>query len=133
MSEIETFDEFEAGLARAFHREPLPVAPDRLRGAIGEIAASPARRAPDRRRRGTWGLLGIAAVLAVGGALAVVGGGGIKPAPSQPAGVPTARITFNVAWTAEHPADAVTQARIMQILRDRLTAIHVAPMAVTAI
>jgi hypothetical protein len=141
MSEIETFDELEAGLRRAFHRGPLPVAPDRLRaGLVGVVAAeAPVRGAgTSQSRRGPWGLLGLAAVLAVGGVLAVVGGGGFGPTPSRPAvigpsGISTTRITYAIAWTAEAPADDVARAGIVRVLSDRLTALGLRTATVTPV
>ena len=82
-------------------------------------------------RRTTFGLLGIAAVLAVGGALAV-GSGGLLPirhrrrasrSRSSPRRLPTAVIlSYAVQWTSETPSDAATLARLVAVLQQRVAA-----------
>lgn len=127
MTEIETFDELEAGLRRAFHREPLPVAPDRLRDALVDVVDRvPTTGFARRGNRIEWGVLGIAAVLVGGGALALLGGGGwLTSPPTQPAkstavasDEPRVRVTYTIAWTDETPAsDALRTALVATVAR----------------
>jgi hypothetical protein len=139
MSEIETFDELEAGLRRAFHHEPLPMAPDRLRDGLVEVVDRRAPGATARRgSRSALGILGLAAVLVVGGALAIVGGGGIRPGPSRPgdaspSGIHATRITYAIEWTAAEPASGEAHTRVVRVLRDRLSAIGLAPVIVASV
>ena len=80
MSDWRTDDELETRLHRTFRSGDLPHAPGRLLDALERVPDAPvvARGAKDTgRRRGRatgFGLLGLAAVLVVGGALALSGG-----------------------------------------------------------
>lgn len=125
MSDIETFDDLEAGLSRAFHREPLPVAPDRLRdGLIGVVAAGTIGARGRASRRSTLGLLGLAAVLVVGGAIALSGGGERRePLPSTQPGIGGGtRIPYEPQWSAAVPATPEARAELVRVLRTRLVA-----------
>jgi hypothetical protein len=75
-------DGFERRLGDAFGREPLPAAPETLVEALERVPDAPvvARHRP--RGRSHWGALGLAAVLAIGGAVALsVGQRGTGPVP----------------------------------------------------
>ena len=125
MSDIETFDDLEAGLSRAFHREPLPVAPDALRDGLVDVVA--VRAAGARRRasgRSTLGLLGLAAALVVGGAIALsTGGGRLELSPSTRPGIAGGtRIAYQPQWSATVSATPAARAELVRVLQARLDA-----------
>lgn len=126
-------DELERRLASALRHADLPGAPAGLRDALERIPDAPvvggrARAGADGRRTGSgWGLLGLAAALVLGGALAVgVGSRGpaVPPdAEASPLG-PTppfvTRITYQAQWTAARPESAADIQTIEAVLRRRL-------------
>lgn len=134
MSDLEPIGDVERDLRRAFHREPLPVAPDRLRDALTELVEVAPARAGRRRGPATWTLLGVAAVLALGGALAVIGAGAISPPPALPlpSAAPVLRITYAVTWSADDPATDATRAALVGALERRLGRLDVATPRVTS-
>ena len=122
-------------LAHAFRTDALPVAPGRLRDALervpdGPLVAGRAARGGERRgrRAGAWSVLGIAAVLALGGALGVsLGQRG--PSPVTPSASPAVvspstaigtRLTYTFEWRAERPENAEDVRAIETIVRQRL-------------
>ncbi len=141
MTDQRSTDELESRLRDGFRRAELPVAPDTLRAALERVpdASVGAGRAhgDGARRSGSrsgWGVIGLAAALAVSGALALAVGQrspipGPEPVPSSPgplaldpspaAGV---RITYEAVWTVEQPANAADLQAIGTILRKRLDA-----------
>ncbi len=125
--------DLETRLRSSYRARELPAAPSRLLDALERVpdTAVVARQPGGARsagRRTTFGLIGIAAVLAVGGALAIGGGGllrGIVPAPTPllaPSAVPGTVITYAVQWTSETPADPATLARLVQVIQARVDA-----------
>lgn len=118
-------------LHESFHREGLPPAPHALLDALDHVAEASATR-PIVRRSGRlpWSAIGIAAMLAVGGGLALMSFGGsqpIRPALSASPSAPAApiRITYQPMWTAEVPEDRAGLLRIAAVLRLRLGAIGI--------
>ena len=87
MTDQRSPDELERRLASAFRQADLPGASPALRDALERVPDAPVTAAGSRagrRGRGSgsgWALLGVAAVLLVGGALAF-GVGGLRPSPS---------------------------------------------------
>lgn len=139
MTDPRTTDELEARLRSGFHRGELPPAPDTLRAALelvpdAPVGAGRARGAGGRRSgsRSGWGVIGLAAVLALSGAVALsVGQRSPLPAPVPSGPLPSAaiaspeaaiRITYEAIWTAEQPANAADVEAIGTILRKRLDA-----------
>ncbi len=135
--------ELETRLRSAYRTGELPAAPSRLLDALERVpdAIVVGRRAAGTRpagRRASFGLLGIAAVLAVGGALAIGGGGllrGIVPAPTPqlaPSAVPGTVITYAIQWSSETPSDPATVARLLQVIEDRVAATGAVGLTVRA-
>ena len=118
----------ETRLRGAFRSAALPAAPASLLDALERIPDAPlmsegARRASGRNGRRTLGLLGLAAVLAVGGAVAFSMGSGPGPSPDPgPSVVPGVIVTYRLAWSAATPADPVLLGREIDVVRARLAA-----------
>ena len=124
----------EVRLHEAFRREGLPPAPSSLFDALDRVAETAATRpsvGAGRRHSGRlpWAALGIAAVMILGGGLALFGTGSprpIAPVPSTSPSAPgTVRITYDPIWTAEVQEDAAVIARIAEILQQRLDAVGI--------
>lgn len=114
--------DLEARLRDGFRRAELPAAPPTLLDALERVpealvvrAGSRASRARGLRGSRPWGALGVAAVLLLGGALAIGVGGRPTPTPPPSAAVvdaspstppaPTAiRLIFEPQWTVELPS-----------------------------
>jgi len=125
MSDTQHETDLEARLRRSFRSEDLPVAPGRLVEAQEHVTDAPvARRSGERAGRGrrtTFGLLGVAAVLLVGGGLALSAGGRVAPPEATPFPIGT-RITYQVAWTDAVPASADTLTAEVAAIRRRIDA-----------
>ncbi len=129
-------DDLETRLRRVFHAADLPTAPASLRGALERVAdASVRRHEGDTAKRGKlrgWSVLGLAAVLVIGGVVAVaVGQRGpsvVPPGPSDgvaPSDLPAAeavRLTYQVQWSDAAPENPEDLRAIEGILRERLDA-----------
>lgn len=137
MTDQRSPDELERRLASAFRQADLPGASPVLRDALEKVPDAPVTAAGSsagRRGRGSgsgWALLGVAAVLLVGGALAI-GVGGLRPSPSTTVDAtpttaapaePATRLTFQAQWTAERPESPADIAAIETVLRRRLEAL----------
>jgi hypothetical protein len=128
-------DELEARLQAAFRSGPLPTAPSSL---LDALEGSPDRAVVtgSRTRSGSWPrVLAVAAVLLLGGALAIsIGSSGpdrvpipsTPPSPAASVAKPTTsaptRITYNPQWTAEVTSDASELARMVVIVEQRIDA-----------
>ncbi|HEX5823587.1 MAG TPA: hypothetical protein VFY18_03915 [Candidatus Limnocylindrales bacterium] len=128
-------DELETRLRDAFRHGSLPATPERLLDHLIEVPNVPLvggagrdRRAGSGRR--PWGALAVAAVLLVGGAVAVaVGSRGPSPLPIEgpsPTAVPSTggavRLTYQPQWTAKMPLDAAVLADTVSIIQQRIDA-----------
>lgn len=137
MTDQRSPDDLERRLASAFRAADLPGASPALRDALERVPDAPVTAMGSRagrRGRGSgsgWAMLGIAAVLLVGGALAF-GVGGLRPSPSTnvdptppPAATadPAARITYRAQWTAARQESDAHIAAIGAVLRSRLAAL----------
>jgi hypothetical protein len=132
MNDRSTDNDLEARLRTAFRSAALPEAPSRLLDALerapdAALDVAAGRTAAGRRsgRRQTLGLLGLAAVLVVGGALAI----GVGSRPPSPLPAPSATavpdglvLTYGVQWTSATPYDAATLDREVAVVRERLDA-----------
>ena len=121
----------EVRLHESFRREGLPSAPAALLDALDHVAEVAATRQVVRRSgRLPWSAIGIAAMLAVGGGLALFAVGNPRPAVPAPLPSPSAplapvRITYDPMWTAEVPEDSAGLLRIAAVLRLRLAQIGI--------
>lgn len=120
-----TDDDLELRLRNGFRAGSLPGAPWTLSAALERVAdvAAPTRRRGATRRRSTWVVVGLAAVLGGAGLVALVGGGRDSglPVPSAPPAVATgARITYAVVWSEAVPASADTLAAEVRVVQRRL-------------
>lgn len=140
MTDQRKTDALETRLRDGFRRGNLPAAPAALLAALERVPDAPVgagrARGEGGRRSGSrsgWGVIGLAAVLAVSGAVAVaVGQRSPSPPPALPPGpLPSAvgpslasgiRITYVAVWSAEKPANAADLQAIATILRKRLDA-----------
>jgi hypothetical protein len=127
-------DELEARLRAAFHSGPLPAAPSSLIDALERVPDRPIA-AGSKTKSGSWPrVLAVAAVLLLGGALAISFGGSRPsplPVPSSPpaavaslaaessASAPT-RIIYSPQWTAEVPVSASNLDAIVAIVEKRI-------------
>jgi hypothetical protein len=136
-------DELEIRLRSAFRREGLPAAPATLLEALDAVVAEPVR--PGSRTRGAgarrpWGVLAVAAVLLVGGAVALsVGSRTPEPAPSPRPTVSPApsvaggtRSIYEPQWTTETPFDVDELAAIVTIAQARIDATGAAGVVVSS-
>jgi preprotein translocase subunit SecD len=130
MTERLTDLELETRLRAAFRSPGLPTAPSRLVDNLERVPDGPAALSGDpgssaaggRGIRRTIGLLGLAAVLAVGGAVALSGGSGpglALPSPSTTL-VDGVVVTYRVQWTAATPYDPIVLERELAVVRGRL-------------
>jgi hypothetical protein len=135
-------DELEMRLRSAFRHEGLPVAPATLLEALDAVVVEPIRPGSAARgaaRRRPWGVLAVAAVLLVGGAVALsVGNRSPDPAPSPPptfSPAPTAetgtRFTYEPRWTVETPFNVDDLAAIVAIAQARVDATGVVGVVVS--
>jgi hypothetical protein len=140
MTDPRTPDELDVRLRTAFRGGDLPAAPATLRDALERVpdAAVTGHSRTGRERSGgsTWGLLGLAAVLAIGGAVAVaVGqrGPSVMPAvvsseapsataPSASTPAVATRLTYEVVWSDLTPENEDELAAIETRLGSRLEA-----------
>lgn len=133
-------DELETRLRDGFRSGSLPAAPARLLDALERIPEAPVTRGSSARSAGAgegrvrggrmpWGALGVAAVLLLGGAVALsVGGRGPVPQPSPKASTHAApsqvagdiRITYEPDWTADVPKSADTLAAAAMVVQKRI-------------
>ena len=121
--------EFETKVGQAFRSDAIPPAPASLRDALERIPDAPLTglgrgRADGRRRsfRSVLGALGIAAILALGGAVALTVGGRlstVQPAPS-PSPATTSELTFQILWSDAAPYTADQLALEVELIRQRL-------------
>jgi hypothetical protein len=127
--------ELEERLRNAFRSGSLPAAPA---GLVSALEAAP--NAPvlgSRRRRGSWPrVLAVAAVLLVGGAVALsVGNRAPSPRPlpiasmspeaslpAEPAPSAPTRITYDPQWTADVPFDVDDLSAAVTIVQQRINA-----------
>lgn len=129
--------ELERRLRTALHAGGLPSAPASLHEALDRVADLPLER-PGRRasRFGIVRALAVAAVLLVGGAVALsVGSGRFDPpathavSSASPALAPSPeavrRITFRPDWTDATPASPDRLEAIVEVVRGRLEALGV--------
>ena len=140
MTDQRSPDELEHRLASGLRHADLPGAPASLRDALERVPDAPVgagrARAGDRSRMSSsaWGLLGLAAVLLLGGALAF-GVGGLRPGPSTvldatstptTSAQPVTRLTYQAQWTAARPATPERIQAIETVLRARMAATGIA-------
>jgi hypothetical protein len=128
--------ELERRLRTALHAGGLPSAPASLHEALDRVADLPLAR--PGRRAGRFGIvraLAVAAVLLVGGAVALsVGSGRFDPpathavSSASPALAPSPeavrRITFRPDWTDATPASPDRLEAIVEVVRGRLEALE---------
>jgi preprotein translocase subunit SecD len=121
--------DLETRLERAFQSADLPAAPGRLLDALERVPDAPvlpggaSRAGSGSARRTTWGILGVAAVLLVGGTVALgVGSRGPAPSPAVPSAAPGTRLSYQVAWTAQVPFSAPALADEVRIVQARIDA-----------
>jgi hypothetical protein len=130
MSTIQGNSPFEARLRDAFAGADLPMASAGLRDALERIPDGPiavAGNGPGARRRsngrGILGALGVAAVLLIGGAIAL-SGGGLSPLPPPstvaPSVLPTVIVTYQLDWTVATPSTPADLSRQVDVVRNRL-------------
>ena len=129
--------DLEARLERAFRSAVLPAAPGRLLDALERVPDAPvlaggaSRARSGGARRAPWGILGVAAILLVGGAVALgVGSRGPAPSPAVPSTEPGTRLTSQIAWTAQVPFSASRLAEEVRIVRARIDATGAVGIAV---
>lgn len=151
MSDHRPTDDIERRLWSSLHGGELPAAPVQLWNALERVPDAPVIGAPARDggtargARAGWGVLGLAAVLALGGVFALSGGqrsptprpsvatpavASAAPDPSKAAG---SRITYEAVWTADRPANAADGAAIATILQMRLDATGMADARITRV
>jgi hypothetical protein len=116
-------DQLEPRLAAAFRRGSLPAAPYALSAALERAVDAPVATRRRGTRRSAWPLVGIAALLAVGGIVALFGGGGAPsfPAPSTRPSIATEiRLTFAIQWTEATPASDEVRTQLATTVERRL-------------
>ncbi len=132
--------ELERRLRTALQAGGLPSAPASLHEALDRVADLPRQR--PGRRAGPIGIvraLAVAAVLVVGGAVALsVGSGRFDPpathalSSASPAAAESSeavrRITFRPEWTATTPGSADRLEAIVEVVRGRLEALELEPV-----
>jgi preprotein translocase subunit SecD len=134
MSDRRTDPDLETRLEAAFRSADLPAAPGRLADLLERIPDEPVVARPSgragRSNRAPWGVLGLAAILVVGGAVALgVGSRGPSPSPAAPSAAPGAQITYQVAWSTDVPfstAALAEEVRIVQARADATGAVGIA-------
>ena len=135
-------DDLERRLADAFHRAPLPAAPATLADALVRVPDAPVVVRRRSRRSSLWGALGLAAVLALGSAIAVsIGQRGVAPSPSDAASVsptgPTGPAVLGVVLDLEPsdgvPASADELAALVEVVGRRMEAAGYGGVAVTLV
>jgi hypothetical protein len=132
-------------LASAFRSRDLPAAPGRLLDALERVVDTPldGRSEADQgpggrtgRRTALW-LVGVAAAVALGGALVLGGVGRTSdprpPASAIPSGPLGTVITYGIEWTDATPASAASLARVVDVIRRRLDATGIAGATVRAV
>ena len=138
-------DELELRLQAAFRSGPLPDAPASLMNALERIPDRSVAAA-SKTTRGSWPrILAVAAVLLLGGALAITIGSSRPsplPVPSAPPSAPASlaaepsanaptRIVYSPQWTAEVPVNAGDLADIVATVEKRIDATGVVGAQVT--
>ena len=125
MSGMQRHPDLEAALRRSFGSADLPAAPRALAEALERVpdapVATPARAIGRGGRRTTIGLLGLAAVLLVGGGLAL-SGGSVVPGPAPSAGSIGTTITYRVVWPDAAAATAEGLAAEAAAIKARIDA-----------
>jgi preprotein translocase subunit SecD len=129
--------DLETRLERAFRSADLPAAPGRLLDALERVPDAPvlvggaSGARSGGARRATWGILGVAAILLVGGAVAL-SAGSRRPTPSPigPSGQPGTTLSYQLAWTAQLPFSASGLAEEVRIVRARIDATGAVGIAV---
>jgi hypothetical protein len=130
MNDQRTDTDLEMRLRGAFRSADLPAAPGSLADALERVPDAPVVRGDAQgsrasgARRSIFGLLGVAAVLLVGGALAVTVGSrpSTPPAPSEPSTTPATAVVYQVGWTAAVPHSATVLAEEVRIVQERVDA-----------
>lgn len=126
--------ELELRLRTAFVAGALPPAPTSLHDALGGVVGLPVETRGRRAGLGIIRALAVAAVVAVGGAVALsVGSGRFDAPPSETvltpssppseSGEPVLRLTFQPQWTAAVPATSNRLDAIVDTLGARLDAL----------
>jgi preprotein translocase subunit SecD len=134
-------DELERRLRDAFREAPSPPAPRALVAALERVPDVPfaERRRSGRRPSPLWGAFGLAAVLALGGALALsIGQRGATPvpsggpvSPSGPTGSAGPGIVLEFAPTNGVAPTAEEVAAVIEVVRRRIEAAGYGTVAVT--
>jgi hypothetical protein len=146
MSDKRADFDLETGLSGAFRSADLPPAPGRLVEALERVPETPIVRGGARDSRGgsgrrtIFGVLGLAAVLLVGGTLALSVGSRPPtplPAPSgpltgDPSAGPAVVIAYQVGWTDSVPYSAPVLAEEIRIVQGRIDASGPLGVKVTA-
>lgn len=149
MSNKRTGIDLETRLSGAFRSADLPVAPGRLVEVLERVPEAPIARGgaqgdrPGSGRRTIAGLLGVAAILLVGGTLALgVGSRPQTPLPS-PSGpltgeassspAPGVLVSYQVGWTDAAPYSAALLAEEVRIAQQRVDATGALGVTVTAV
>jgi hypothetical protein len=117
-------DDLELRLTQAFARDGLPSAPYGLGSILERVPDQPVNARPRTARRTGWTVLGIAAVLGIGGVYALVGGNRDPSLPrsSDPPLQPgSTRLTYAIEWSGD--AAPYTEALLrseVRVAQDRL-------------
>ena len=124
-------DDLETRLGAAFRSRDLPAAPGRLLDALERVPDEAlatdreSRRADRPGRKTAFWLVGLAAAVALGGAVILGGGGRSDPRPA-PSDVPPSRpatvLMYEIAWGAGTPFSDASLARMVEVVRGRLDA-----------
>lgn len=135
-------DQIERRIGEAFRAgQPLPPAPASLRESLDRVPDVPIvarRRFPTRP---AWGVLGLAAMIAIGGAVALSVGRPAGPIPpivasSSPTGPigsgATAEVAFDIVPDEARSPTADDVAMVVEIVRRRLDAAGIADHSVSA-
>jgi hypothetical protein len=135
MSERRTDSDLETRLEAAFRSADLPAAPSRLMDALERIPDAPVIAGPSvrdgRASRAPWGVLGLAAILVVGSAVALsVGARGPAPSPITPSAAPGTEISYQVTWSTDVPFSPAALAEEVRIVLTRAGATGAVGIAV---
>lgn len=135
MSDKRTEIGLETRLSSAFRSTELPAAPPRLVEGLERVPESPVRGGAEpgpsgNGRRTIVGLLGVAAILLIGGTLAVgVGSRPSTPVPApsgprtgEPTSAPAVVVSYRVGWTDAAPYSAALLAEEVRIVQGRVDA-----------
>lgn len=130
MNDQRSDTDLETRLRGTFRSADLPAAPGRLADALERVPDAPVVPSNAQGsgaggpRRSIFGVLGVAAVLLVGGALAASVGSrpSTPPSPSGPPATPATVVNYQVGWTTAVPYSAAVLTEEVRIVQKRVDA-----------